>query len=248
MQIIIGRNSVLEALRANRKIAKIIISSGIEKDNRIAEITTLAEKRDIKTEELPKNAISEMAKTEKHQGIIAFCAPLRYYTIEEILQFASARNERPFIVILDELEDPHNLGAIIRTAECAGAHGVIISERRAAQVTETVAKVSAGASEHMRVCRAGNISKLIDFLKKRDIWVIGADMQADKIYYNANLKGAVAFVIGSEGRGLRRLVKDKCDFLVRIPMKGKIVSLNASATAAVLIYEKVRQEERSSYE
>lgn len=246
MQIIMGRNSVLEALRANRKIARIAMSKGIEMDSRIAEIIALAEKRNIKIEELPRNALSEMSKTEKHQGIIAFCAPLRYYTAEEILQFAHSRNESPFIIILDELEDPHNLGAIIRTAECAGAHGVIISERRAAQLTETVAKVSAGASEYLRVCRVENISKVIDFLKKRDIWIIGADMDGDKIYHNANLKGAVAFVIGSEGRGLRRLVKDKCDFLIRIPMKGKIASLNASATAAVLIYEKLRQEGQSS--
>lgn len=176
-----------------------------------------------------------------HQGVIAIVPPFEYCEVEDILEESKKRNEDPFIVILDGIEDPHNLGAIIRTAETAGVHGVIIPKRRAASVNSTVNKVSAGAVEHMKVARVNNINDTINYLKENGLWIIGTDIDTETYYYNQDMTGPIAIVIGSEGFGMSRLVKENCDLLVKIPMSGKITSLNASVSAGIVIYEAVKQ-------
>ena len=185
--------------------------------------------------------MKEMTQVENYQGVIAIVPPFEYCEIEDILEEAKNRNEEPFILILDGIEDPHNLGAIIRTAETAGVHGIIIPKRRAASVNSTVNKVSAGATEHMKIARVNNITETIKFLKKNDVWICGTDMNTKQYYYQENYKIPIAIVIGSEGFGISRLVKENCDFMVKIPMKGKITSLNASVSAGIIIYEAVKQ-------
>ena len=182
-----------------------------------------------------------MAQTENHQGVIAIVPPFEYCDVDDILKEAKNRNENPFILILDGIEDPHNLGAIIRTAETAGVHGIIIPKRRSASVNSTVNKVSAGAVEYMKVARVNNINDTIRYLKDNGVWIIGTDINASKYYYEEDFKGSIAIVIGSEGFGMNRLVKENCDLLVKIPMKGKITSLNASVSAGITIYEVVKQ-------
>ena len=182
-----------------------------------------------------------MAQTENNQGVIAIVPPFDYCEVEDILENAKQREEKPFILILDGIEDPHNLGSIIRTAETAGVHGIIIPKRRSASVNSTVSKVSAGAVEHMKIARVNNINETIRYLKENDVWICGTDMDAKKYYYQEDYKGPIAIVIGSEGFGMSRLVKENCDFLVKIPMKGKITSLNASVSAGIVIYEAVKQ-------
>ena len=235
-----GRNAVLELLESGRDINKIYVSEG-ERHGSINKIIAIAKERKIVINEIGKTKLNQMAQTENNQGVIAIVPPFDYCDIDDILQVAKQRNEKPFILILDGIEDPHNLGSIIRTAETAGVHGIIIPKRRAATVNSTVAKVSAGAVEYMKIARVNNINETINYLKENDIWICGTDINTDKYYYNENFTCGIGIVIGSEGYGISRLVKENCDFLVKIPMKGKITSLNASVSAGIVIYEVVKQ-------
>ena len=235
-----GRNAVLELLESDRDINKIFISDG-EKHGSINKIIAIAKERKVIINEISKAKLNQMAQTENNQGVIAVVPPFNYCEIEDILDVAKERNENPFILILDGIEDPHNLGSIIRTAETAGIHGIIIPKRRAVAVNSTVAKVSAGAVEYMKIARVNNINDTIKYLKENDIWICGTDMNTDKFYYDEDFRGGIALVIGSEGFGMSRLVKENCDFLVKIPMKGNITSLNASVSAGIVMYEVVKQ-------
>lgn len=235
-----GRNAVIELLESGRDINKIFILEG-ERHGSINKIIAMAKERKIVLTMINKAKLNQMAQTENNQGVIAIVPPFDYCEVEDILENAKQREEKPFILILDGIEDPHNLGSIIRTAETAGAHGIIIPKRRSASVNSTVSKVSAGAVEHMKIARVNNINETIRYLKENDVWICGTDMDAKKYYYQEDYKGPIAIVIGSEGFGMSRLVKENCDFLVKIPMKGKITSLNASVSAGIVIYEAVKQ-------
>ena len=235
-----GRNAVLELLESNRDINKIYIADG-EKHGSIHKIIALAKERKVILNEISRAKLNQMAQTENNQGVIAIVPPFDYCEIEDILETAKERNEKPFILILDGIEDPHNLGSIIRTAETAGVHGIIIPKRRACGVNSTVAKVSAGAVEYMKVARVNNINDAIEELKENDVWICGTDIEAKKYYNEEDYTGGIGIVIGSEGFGMSRLVKENCDFLVKIPMKGKITSLNASVSAGIVMYEVVKQ-------
>ena len=238
--VIEGRNAVIEALRAGENIDKIFIQKG-ETDKTLGHIASKARAAGIVVVDADKRKLDGMSRTHAHQGVIALAAMREYVSVEDILERAAQKNEKPLIVICDEISDPHNLGAIIRTAECAGAHGIVIPKRRSAGLTAVVAKTSAGAVAHMPVARVANIPSLIKDLKKQGVWVFGTAAKGTTDLYKADLKGAAAIVIGSEGDGMTRLVEEGCDFLVSIPMKGRISSLNASAAAAILLYEAVRQ-------
>ena len=235
-----GRNSVLELLESGKDINKIYIERG-EKQGSIHKIIAKAKERGIVLVEMDKNKLKQMSQTENYQGVIAIVPPFEYCEVEDILDEAKKRDENSFILILDGIEDPHNLGAIIRTAETAGVHGIIIPKRRAASVNSTVAKVSAGAVEYMKIARVNNINDTIRYLKDNGVWIIGTDINAAKYYYEEDFKGPIAVVIGSEGFGMNRLVKENCDLLVKIPMKGQVTSLNASVSAGITIYEVVKQ-------
>ena len=235
-----GRNAVIELLESGRDINKIFILEG-EHHGSINKIIAMAKERKIVLTMANKTKLSQMAQTENNQGVIAIVPPFDYCEVEDILENAKQREEKPFILILDGIEDPHNLGSIIRTAETAGVHGIIIPKRRSASVNSTVSKVSAGAVEHMKIARVNNINETIRYLKENDVWICGTDMDAKKYYYQEDYKGPIAIVIGSEGFGMSRLVKENCDFLVKIPMKGKMTSLNASVSAGIVIYEAVKQ-------
>ena len=238
-----GRNSIKELLISNKDINKLFVQKG-EKHGSINEIISLAKQRRIVVVEVEKNKLDKMSQTGNHQGVIAIVPPFEYCEIDDILEFAKSKKEEPFIVILDEIEDPHNLGSIIRTAECVGVHGIIIPKRRAAQVNSTVLKTSAGAVEHVNIARVNNINDAINYLKENDMWVYGADMQGSCDYNKQDYKGGVALVIGNEGKGISRLVKENCDFVVKIPMSGKINSLNASVSAGIIMYEIYNQKNR----
>lgn len=235
-----GRNAVLELLETGKDINKIFIANG-EKHGSINKIISMAKERKVVIVEVDRAKLNQMAQSDNHQGVIAIVPPFDYCEVEDILNLADKKNEKPFILILDGIEDPHNLGSIIRTAETAGVHGVIIPKRRAATVNSTVYKVSAGAVEHMNIARVNNLNETIKYLKNNGIWVCGTDIEAKNYYYNEKFDGPIAIVIGSEGFGMSRLVKDNCDFLVKIPMKGKITSLNASVSAGIVMYEVVKQ-------
>ena len=234
-----GRNAVTEALRSGREIDKIYFAQGAI--GTLGHLVAQARKQGITAQEIDRRKLDAMSQTHSHQGIIAVAAARAYAAVEDILGIAAARGEKPLLVVCDEISDPHNLGAIIRTAECAGAHGVIIPKRRSAGLTAVVAKSSAGAVSYMPVARVPNIPALLKDLKKQGIWVFGAAAEGTVSLYKADLKNAAAIVIGSEGDGMTRLVRENCDFLVSIPMKGQISSLNASAAAAILLYEALRQ-------
>lgn len=238
-----GRNSVLELLESGKDINKLYISDG-EKHGSIHKIIALAKERKVVINKVDKYKLDKMSQTENHQGVIAIVPPYEYCDVDDILEQAKSKNEKAFILILDGIEDPHNLGSIIRTAETAGVHGIIIPKRRAAAVNSTVSKVSAGAVEHIKIARVNNINEAIKYLKENDIWVCGTDMNTNTYYYDQDYKMPVAIVIGSEGFGMSRLVKENCDFLVKIPMKGKITSLNASVSAGIVMYEVVKQREK----
>ena len=238
--LIEGRNAVTEALRADAAIDKIYLAKG-ETDRTLGRIAAEAKKAGIVVVEVDRRKLDSMSTTHSHQGVIAVAAVREYATVEDILRSAEEKGEKPLIVVCDEISDPHNLGAIIRTAECAGAHGVIIPKRRSAGLTAVVAKTSAGAVSYMPVAKVPNIPALLKDLQKQGIWVFGTAAEGNTTLYSADLKGAAAIVIGSEGDGMSRLVRENCDFLVSIPMKGQISSLNASAAAAILLYEAVRQ-------
>ena len=238
--LIEGRNAVMEALRSGAAIDKVYIAKG-DTDNTLGYIASAARGRGVVVVEADRRKLDGMSRTHSHQGVIAVAAARAYASVEDILAAAREKGEPPLIVVCDELSDPHNLGAVIRTAECAGAHGVIIPKRRSAGLTAVVAKTSAGAVSYLPVARVPNIAALLADLKKRGIWIFGAAAEGSVSLYNADLAGPAAIVIGSEGDGMTRLVRESCDFLVSIPMKGRISSLNASAAAAVLLYEALRQ-------
>ena len=238
--IIEGRNAVLEALRAGTSIDKLYLARG-ETDAALGHIASTARDKGIVVVEADRRKLDGMSRTHAHQGVIALAAVREYASVDDILNAARAKGEPPLIVVCDELSDPHNLGAVIRTAECAGAHGVIIPKRRSAGLTAVVAKTSAGAVAHVPVARVPNIPALLKDLKKQGVWVFGTAAGGTTGLYDADLKGPAAIVIGSEGDGMTRLAMENCDFLVSIPMRGKLNSLNASAAAAILLYEAVRQ-------
>ncbi len=237
--IIFGRNSVAEAIKADRPLDSVMVARG-ERSGSIPKILADAKEKGIPVKEVDRKKLDFMCGHGNHQGVIAVGAVKAYSSIDDMFDLAQERGESPFIIICDEIEDPHNLGAIIRTAEAAGAHGVIVPKRRSASLSFTVSKTSAGAVEFMHVARVTNIPQTIDELKSRGLWVYCADMDGET-FYNANLKGAVALVIGSEGKGVGRLVKEKCDVVLSMPMKGKINSLNASVAAGILMYEISKQ-------
>ena len=238
--LIEGRNAVIEALRAGTSIDKIYLQKG-ETDRTLGHIASTAREKGIVVVEADKRKLDFMSRTHAHQGVIALASVREYVSVADILNAAREKGEAPLIVVCDEISDPHNLGAIIRTAECAGAHGVIIPKRRSAGLTSVVGKTSAGAVSYVPVARVPNIAALLKELQKEGVWVFGTAAEGTTTLYDADLKGPAAIVIGSEGDGMTRLVREGCDFLVSIPMKGKISSLNASAAAAILLYEAVRQ-------
>ncbi|MBR5912965.1 MAG: 23S rRNA (guanosine(2251)-2'-O)-methyltransferase RlmB [Selenomonadaceae bacterium] len=236
--LIVGRNAVIEALKAGRSISKIFISQGSE--GSIKKIIALADEKKI-FYEFTNNAKLDKIFSGRHQGVIAIAAPVAYSTLEEILELAESRNEPPFIILLDELEDPQNFGAILRTADAAGVHGVIIPKRRSVSLNSTVAKISAGAVEYVKVAQVVNVAQTLNKLREMDLKIVGSAMDAEKNYFQEDLTGGIVLVIGNEGKGMRRLTRENCDVLIKIPMAGKINSLNASAAAAVLMYEIFQQ-------
>ena len=234
-----GRNAVLEAFRSGKTIDRLFVLDGCQ-DGPVLTIKREAKKQDTLIRYVDKERLDQLSETGKHQGVIAYAAAYDYAEVEDILNAAKEKNEAPFIILLDNIEDPHNLGAIIRTAHQAGAHGIIIPKNRAVGLTATVARTSAGALNYLPVAKVTNLSKTIEDLKKEGLWFAAADMDGQEMY-DANLTGPIGLVIGSEGEGVSRLEKEKCDFIVSIPMKGQIDSLNASVAAGVLCYEIVRQ-------
>lgn len=239
LEYLIGRNAVWEALKSDRAIETVLVSSGICHGS-IVRLVAQIRDRNIVVKKVDKTKLDLMSNGANHQGIMALVGAKKSVSVEEILAIAEQRGEPPFIIIADEIEDPHNLGAVIRTAECAGAHGVVIPKRRSAGLTESVSKSSAGALEYVPVAKVSNISATLDKLKKAGVWIYGADMNGEE-WCNCDFCGAAAIVIGSEGRGMGGLVRKKCDFIVSLPMRGKINSLNASVAAGVLMYEVRRQ-------
>lgn len=244
--IIMGRNPVKEAIKTGRSIDRILVTS--EHDGSLNEILDLAFEAKVVVRNVDRAKLDEICmpfghngRPGNHQGIIAYVPEAEYCELSDILDYAKEKGEPPFVVLLDGIEDPHNLGSIIRSAECAGAHGIVIPKRRSASVTATVVKTSAGATEHMKIAKVVNLPVAIERLKEAGVWVAGADMGGEPMY-NADLKGPFALVVGAEGAGISRLVKEKCDYIVSVPLKGQMESLNASVAAAVIMFEKVRQE------
>lgn len=235
-----GRNSVLEALKAGRSINRIMVAKG-EREGSINQIIALARQNHIVLQEVDRTKLDSLSSTFAHQGVIAFAAAKDYVELEEILAVAEASGRPPFLVILDEITDAYNLGSILRTANAAGVHGVIISKRRAVGLTAAVAKASAGAIEYVPVARVTNIAQTIEQLKKKNIWVVGTDSSGEKTFFQSDLKGPIALVIGSEGEGMGKLIRESCDFTVSIPMLGRISSLNAAVAGAIVMYEILRQ-------
>lgn len=233
LEVVAGRNPVMEVLNGERNVERVFVADGAE--GSISKIVAVAREQGVIVDFVPKEKIDAMAPDAKHQGVVAKVSAYEYSSMEDVMEKARVSGEDPFIILLDEITDPHNLGAIIRTAECAGAHGVIIPKRRACSLTQTVALSAAGAIEKMPVVQVTNIARTIEDLKKQGVWVAAADMDGEN-YMKANLSGPIAIVIGNEGKGVGRLVKEKCDFVLSIPMKGTINSLNASNAAAILMY------------
>jgi 23S rRNA (guanosine2251-2'-O)-methyltransferase len=240
LRIIEGRNPVIEALRSDADIDTILINKDAAQGS-LNKIIELAKEKNILVKNVDKALLDRLSENKRHQGVIAEAMEYEYKDIDDIFEYAKGKNEMPFIVILDEVTDVHNLGSIIRSAECLGAHGLIIPKRRAARINGVAAKSSAGAIEYLPVCRVTNISRTLDLLKERGLWIYGADMEGDRYIYDEKYDVPVGLVIGSEGSGIGRLVKEKCDILVKIPMKGKINSLNASNAASIIIYEIMKQ-------
>ena len=238
-QVIEGRNAVLEAFRSGKSIDKLYVLDGCQ-DGPVRSIIREAKKHDTILQFVTKERLSQLSETGKHQGVIAMAAAYEYATVEDMLELAKSKGEDPFLILLDNIEDPHNLGAIIRTANLAGAHGVIIPKRRAVGLTATVARTSAGALNYTPVAKVTNLVKTMEELKEKGLWFVCADMDGD-VMYRVNMKGPIGLVIGNEGEGVGRLVKENCDMTASIPMKGDIDSLNASVAAGVLAYEIVRQ-------
>ena len=241
--IIFGRNSVIELLKSGRKINRILIAEG-NRDGSIQKIISMAKEKKIIFEMISRERLDKISENQNHQGVLAYTTPIEYSTLEEILQIADQKKESPFIILLDELEDPHNFGAILRTADAVGVHGVLIPKRRSVSLNSTVAKTSAGAVEYVKVAQINNVAQTIKQLKENFFTIIGSDIEGVEIFsekHNFDFNGAIVLIIGSEGKGLRRLTKENCDILLKIPMVGKINSLNASVAAAILMYEVFRQ-------
>lgn len=238
--LIEGRNAVIEALKSDRTIEQILVAKG-DMEGSISLIMALAKDKRIVVKEVDRKKLDNMSVAKTHQGVIAIVTPYNYFSVEEILKYAEEKNEKPFIVILDEIEDPHNFGAIIRSAEVCGVHGIIIPKRRNVGITPTVYKTSAGAVEHMKIAKVTNINTVIDELKKKGIWIYGADMDGESYCFDVDFAGSTALVVGSEGRGISKLTKNKCDVIVKIPMIGKINSLNASVAGGIMMYEVLKQ-------
>ena len=237
--IIFGRNAVIEALKSGRSINRLLVAEGT-RDGSIQKIVSIAKDKKVIIESISRERLDKISSKQNHQGVAAFVSPIEYSTLDEILQFAETKNENPFILLLDELEDPHNFGAILRTADAVGVHGVLIPKRRSVPLNSTVAKTSAGAVEYVKVAQINNVAQTIKQLKENFFTIIGSDIEGIEIYSeksNFDFKAPIVLVIGSEGKGMRRLTKENCDILLRIPMIGKINSLNASVAAAVLMYE-----------
>ena len=237
--LVAGRNAVMEMLKGSRSVNRLLVANG-SSEGSMREIIAFAKEKGINIQFYDRSKLDAMAPGIRHQGVLAQVPPVQYAELEDILQIARDRNEPPFIVLLDELEDPHNLGAILRTADAAGVHGVLIPKHRSCPLSATVAKTSAGAVEHVPVARIGNMVQTIKKLKKEGLWVAAADMDGTD-YYDTDLTGSLLLVIGSEGQGVGRLIKEQCDFVVRIPMVGKINSLNASVAGSILMYEAMKQ-------
>ena len=238
--VLVGRNAVTEALKSGRGINKLWIASG-DREGSVSEIAALAKERGIVVQYVERAKIEALAGGHRHQGVLAYVAPVPYAELDDILKAAEEKGEAPFLVLLDELEDPHNLGALLRTADATGVHGILIPKRRSVSLNATVAKTSAGAVEYVPVARIGNIAQTLKKLKEKGFWVAGADMDGEKAYYEADLTGPLVLVVGSEGRGMSRLTKEACDFIVSMPMVGRINSLNASVAGSILMYESMRQ-------
>ncbi|WP_108672034.1 23S rRNA (guanosine(2251)-2'-O)-methyltransferase RlmB [Peribacillus acanthi] len=238
-EIIMGRNPVLEALKSERDINKIMIAEGSQKGS-MQQIIAIANERKVFLQFVPKKKIDQMVEGN-HQGVIAQVAAYQYAELDDLFALAAKRNEAPFFLILDELEDPHNLGSIMRTADATGAHGIIIPKRRAVGLTSTVAKASTGAIEYIPVARVTNLSRTVDELKDRGLWIVGTDAKGSDDYRNLDGNMPIGIVIGSEGKGMSRILKEKCDFLIHMPMVGKVTSLNASVAAGLLMYEVYRK-------
>ena len=239
-EIIEGRNAVMEALRAGRAIDKLFINKG-EVDKTLGHIASAARDKGVVVVECDRRKLDSMSQTHAHQGVIAVCAVREYCTVDDIFAIAEGRGETPFVIVCDEISDGHNLGAIIRSAECAGAHGIIIPKRRSAGLTAIVDKASAGAAEHMAIARVPNLPAVIRELKERGLWIYGTAADGQSDLWHTDFTGPLALVIGSEGDGMGRLVSESCDFIVSLPMKGQVSSLNASAAAAITMYEILRQ-------
>lgn len=238
--LIEGRNAVIEALKSERTIESILVAKG-NVTGSLTKILAMGKEKGIVIKEVDRKKLDTMSVTGTHQGVIAIVTPYKYFEIEEILKCAEEKDEKPFILVLDEIEDPHNLGSIIRTAEICGVHGIIIPKRRNVGITPTVYKTSAGAIEYMKIAKVSNINASIDTLKQRGLWVYGADMDGKEYCFQSKFSGAVALVIGSEGKGISKLTKEKCDALVKIPMVGNITSFNASVAAGIMMYEVLKQ-------
>lgn len=238
--IIEGRNPVIEILKSGRDVDKILVAKG-SKEGSINKIIAMAKDRKIPVQEVDRRKLDQMAESDNHQGVMAYVAAYEYADLNIILDELEAKEENPFLIICDEINDPHNLGSILRTANATGAHAVIIPKRRSVGLTAVVAKTSAGAIEYTPVCKVTNIAQTMQMLKDRGVWIVGADMSGENYHFEQDMLGKLAIVVGSEGQGMSRLVKENCDFLVRIPMMGEVTSLNASVAASILMYEAVRQ-------
>lgn len=243
--LIEGRNAVIEALKSDNVTIEQIFISDRNLSGSINSIFAIAKEKKIVIKKVDKRKLDKISQTGAHQGVIAQTTPYKYCELEDILNYASQKKELPFLIILDEIEDPHNFGAIIRTAEICGVHGIIIPKRKNVGITPTVYKSSAGAVEYMRICKVVNLNTVIEKLKKKNIWVYGADVMGENYSFDMDLNSSIALVIGSEGRGISKLIKQKCDGLIKIPMMGNIASLNASVAAGILMYEILKQKIKS---
>ncbi len=239
-QYIIGMNPIIEAIQSNHYINKIYIAEGMQK-SKIEKLTSVAKENKIFIQFVPRKKIDQLTQSKGHQGIVATIAAYKYYDIYEILENIKKEQLMPLLIMLDEIEDPHNLGSILRTADVVGANGIIIPERRSVGLTSTIAKTSAGAVEYVPVARVTNLTQTLEVLKKEGFWIVGADALSNKYYTEVDYKMPICLVIGSEGKGISRLVKEKCDFIVKLPMKGHVNSLNASVAASIIMYEIYKQ-------
>lgn len=243
-EVIWGRNPVLEALRARRRIRRLVVAQGVHAHGSLAEAVQLARASGVPVQRVPREALDRMCGTPHHQGIAILTAPRGYVDLDSILEGARRRGEMPFLLVLDSLQDPQNLGSLLRTSDAAGVHGIVIPKHRSVGLTGAVAKVSAGAVEHVPTAQVTNLARTLDELKQHGLWMVGLDMAAAQEYHEVDLNIPLALVVGSEGKGLGRLVKEKCDLLVRLPMRGKVDSLNAAVAGAIVLYEVLRQRSR----